>query len=364
MVFDPRSEPSPRAPWAREEGQAAGTVGGKETLLRGDPREGTDVRGRLWKGEAIQPDPRGHGGLRGRPGNGSGNGNDRGLRPALPPVLPPAHRLQLRILRLLSSDRNRLGRAEIVAEDRARPYEPRKAEKALRTFRPYVDIEGARVLDVGCGHGDLCIGLALEGAGQVVGIDEDPSRIEGASARSREEGVADRVRFRHVDFVRDYDPEAEFDYVFSVGTFEHIPEPLEALAKIRDCLRPGGSLLARFGPLWWSPYGAHMWEFTRVPWVQAFFPERVVLRVREEMFRPDEPVERYEDIVGHLNRMTVGRFRGLAQRAGFRIREFRVNPEKDRKWGGALRPLNSILNLTPGLRELGALSLLAVFDRV
>jgi 2-polyprenyl-3-methyl-5-hydroxy-6-metoxy-1,4-benzoquinol methylase len=316
MVSDPRAEPSPHPPWAPE-GRDASEL---------------DVY-------------------------------DRSEPPRRSGALSPLERIPHRILRTLSHHRNRQRRAEIVAEDHARPYNPRKAEKTLRAFRPHMKIEGARVLDVGCGHGDLSIGLALAGAGKVVGIDQDPSRIEGASAQATKEGVADRVRFRCLDFVLDHAPEGEFDYVFSIGTFEHIPEPLAALERIRDCLRPGGGLLARFGPLWWSPYGAHMWDFTRFPWVHALFPERVVLRVREEVFRPDERVERYEDIVGRLNRMTVGKFRRLAERAGFRIRKFRVNPEKDQKWGGALRPLNSLLNRTPGLRELGALSLLAVLDR-
>ena len=121
--------------------------------------------------------------------------------------------------------------------------------------------------------------------------------------------------------------------------------------------------MTRFGPLWLSPSGAHMFDFTRVPWVHFLFPEKVVLRVRAKCFRPDQVAERYEDIVGHLNRITVRGFRQYAGAAGFRVRAFRVNPEKEVKWKGMLHPLNSALNLVPFLNELLSFSRLAVLDR-
>jgi hypothetical protein len=143
----------------------------------------------------------------------------------------------------------------------------------------------------------------------------------------------------------------------------HILDARRCLEKIHEALVPGGSLLTRFGPLWLSPYGGHMFDFTRLPWVHLLFPERVVLKVRRECFRPDQDAKRYEDIVGHLNRITASKFRAHAMQAGFQIRHLRLNPEKDQKWRGLLRPLNSALNATPILRELGALTLLAVLDK-
>ena len=103
-----------------------------------------------------------------------------------------------------------------------------------------------------------------------------------------------------------------------------------------------------------------MWDFTSLPWVHLLFPEKTVLKVRRELFRPDEPAERYEDIVGNLNRITVKQFRRYAQTAGYDIEAFRLNPDKDVKWGGILRPFNAVLNAVPPLGEFGALSLLAV----
>ena len=266
-------------------------------------------------------------------------------------------------LKLFSHRRNRLTETEIAARTREQPYNPSKARKHISFFSKHLDFSGKSVVDIGCGYGDLLIGLAKAGIERGLGVDLDPVRVECARKNARAEGVADRLQFECADFVKEYDTEDRFDLALSIGSFEHILDPGVCLRRIHDLLEPGGSLATRFGPLWWSPYGAHMFDFTPMPWVHVLFPESVVLRVRKEYFRPDQAVERYEDIVGHLNRMTVGGFKKHAAGAGFTTRVFRVNPEKDWKWGGALRPLNSIVNALPVVREAGALTLLAILDR-
>jgi len=268
-----------------------------------------------------------------------------------------------KVLRSLSHTRNRLTEEEIAARAERLPYNAAKAKKHVELLSRYISPAGKTILDVGCGSGDTAIGLARAGADRVVGVDMDPHRIECAQRNAEAEGVGDITRFVCADFVRGYEPREPFDCALSIASFEHVLEAERCLEKIHRSLTPGGSLLARFGPLWLSPYGAHMFDFTRLPWVHFLFPEKVVLDVRRECFRPGQAACRYEDIGGHLNRITAARFRDYALRAGFQIRKLRLNPEKDGKWRGLLMPLNSVLNATPVLRELGALTLLAVLDK-
>jgi len=269
-----------------------------------------------------------------------------------------------RILRPLCHSRNRLTEEEVASRVQRLPYNPAKARKHVDCFGRYMSFAGKRVLDVGCGYGDVAIGLVKAGARCVVGVDLNPLRIECAQRNAAAEGVGHAIRFVCVDFVRDYLPLEPFDCALSIGSFEHILDAKRCLEKIHDSVVPGGSLLTRFGPLWLSPYGGHMFDFTRVPWVHLLFPESVVLKVRRECFRPGQDAKAYEDIVGHLNRITTAKFRAYATQAGFVIRYWRLNPEKDQKWGGVFRPFNSALNATPVLRELGALTLLAVLDKL
>ena len=114
------------------------------------------------------------------------------------------------------------------------------------------------------------------------------------------------------------------------------------------------------GPLWYSPYGAHMYGFTWVPWLHFLFPENIVLQVRRDVYRPDDPAQCYEDIRGHLNRLTIRQFREYATRAGLEIRVLRVNPGLDR---GIMRPINSFINSLGFMAELCVHSVVAVLDK-
>lgn len=267
------------------------------------------------------------------------------------------------LLRRLSHSRNRLTNAEIAAQAAQRPYDPETPNWFLGLAGKHIDYHGKTVLDIGCGYGDLCIWLAKTGADRAVGIDIDPIRIACAQKNAQVESVEPQVRFACTDFVGQYEPETHFDYVFSLDAFEHVVDIGGCLQKAYACLKSGGSLVTLFGPLWYSPYGAHMVEFTGVPWVHLMFPETVVLRVRTEYYRPDQPAERYEDVVGHLSRMTVERFRACALQAGFKLRQLRINPDKDYSRGGMFRPLNALINTVPILRELGAQLLLAILEK-
>ena len=59
------------------------------------------------------------------------------------------------------------------------------------------DLEGRKVLDLGCGTGPLGIGAALLGAQEVIGFDKDPAALEQAAANASKAGV--EVEFRQED---------------------------------------------------------------------------------------------------------------------------------------------------------------------
>lgn len=61
------------------------------------------------------------------------------------------------------------------------------------------DLEGRKVLDLGCGTGPLGIGAALLGAEQVIGFDKDPSALEQARMNAGKAGV--EVDFRQAEIV-------------------------------------------------------------------------------------------------------------------------------------------------------------------
>ncbi len=78
---------------------------------------------------------------------------------------------------------------------------------------------GMKVLDIGCGWGDLALYLAALEDVDVLGVTLSSEQQVLASQRAVKAGLAERVRFE----LKDYrDVEGSFDRIVSVGMFEHV----------------------------------------------------------------------------------------------------------------------------------------------
>jgi SAM-dependent methyltransferase len=92
-----------------------------------------------------------------------------------------------------------------------------------------------RVLDVGCGMGELAEQLGKEGI-EVVAIDLSPRMVELARQRGVDARVADVQQLPFAD--------GEFDLVVAAWVLYHVPDLARALLEIARVLEPGGHLLA------------------------------------------------------------------------------------------------------------------------
>jgi len=101
---------------------------------------------------------------------------------------------------------------------------------------------GARVADVGCGHGSstLLLGQAFP-ASQIVGFDYHPASIDVARKRAVEAGLADRVSFE-VASAADF-PGPDYDLVTIFDALHDMPDPQSAARHIREVLNQDGTLL-------------------------------------------------------------------------------------------------------------------------
>jgi SAM-dependent methyltransferase len=103
------------------------------------------------------------------------------------------------------------------------------------------------VLEAGCGVGAQTVALAQRSPGALItSVDVSPDSVAQAELRTAASGISN-VQFAVVDV---YDlphtdgvlaPES-FDHIFVCFLLEHLPRPVEALRRLGQMLKPGGTL--------------------------------------------------------------------------------------------------------------------------
>ena len=104
----------------------------------------------------------------------------------------------------------------------------------LEWIAGHAALEGAKVLDVGCGGGILAEAMARRGA-RVTGIDLSDKALRVAELHLQESKLD--VRYEK-STVEDY--AGEFDIVTCMELLEHVPDPASMVAACARLVRPGG----------------------------------------------------------------------------------------------------------------------------
>jgi SAM-dependent methyltransferase len=131
-------------------------------------------------------------------------------------------------------------------EGTERFFRPSYAGNLISSWIPALDgIEaklkaGARVADVGCGHGasTLLMARAYPKA-TFVGYDYHAPSIEKARQRAKDEGLGDRITFG-VAGAKDF-PGKEFDMVAFFDCLHDMGDPVGAAEHVRAALKPDGT---------------------------------------------------------------------------------------------------------------------------
>ncbi len=101
---------------------------------------------------------------------------------------------------------------------------------------------GSLVLEAGCGVGAQTVTLARNSPGaRIVSIDQSEESLDRAAERVSRAGVAS-VAFQKADIYRLPFDRQSFDHVFVCFVLEHLSSPADALLRLKEVLKPGGTL--------------------------------------------------------------------------------------------------------------------------
>jgi SAM-dependent methyltransferase len=154
---------------------------------------------------------------------------------------------------------NPLGRAL----NRLVPYPVYGAERWLARLRAGTD---DRIVDVGCGSGELLRDLRDAGFHRAEGADPFVPEATAREIGIQRKSLADMT--------------GEYDVVMLHHVLEHLPDQLGALRHVARLLRPGGRALVRvpvIGGEAWRRYGAH--------WVQLDAPRHIFIHTERSLLQ-------------------------------------------------------------------------------
>jgi 2-polyprenyl-3-methyl-5-hydroxy-6-metoxy-1,4-benzoquinol methylase len=105
------------------------------------------------------------------------------------------------------------------------------------------DLEGKRVLEIGCGRGGFACWLArrTRRPAEVVAADFAETAVRKGEEFAERSGVIG-VRWEVGDIQSIVHADASFDTVVSCETIEHVPDPRRAVCELARVLKPGGRL--------------------------------------------------------------------------------------------------------------------------
>jgi SAM-dependent methyltransferase len=206
------------------------------------------------------------------------------------------------------------------------------------------NFNGLKVLDIGCGHGSLCVCIASYGAKRVVGIDIDEYRIDFAKENAKQNfsEFMEKLEFKNCT-ISELD-EYDFDIIVSKDTFEHIVGLEYLMQEMIRHLKPNGRMLIGFGPLYNSPYGDHKRTESIIPWGHLLRSERSIIKGINKRRTNGEQIRSIYDL--GLNKLSLNQYKKLFTDCGLKIQYFGINVSKNK-----ISKLFSLLAKVPFLEE-------------
>jgi SAM-dependent methyltransferase len=206
------------------------------------------------------------------------------------------------------------GQDYFASETQASPLKSATARHYLDLLRQYGVPAGARLLEVGCGRGELLAEAARQGF-DVTGVELSPAAAVTAAQRLAEVVGNDDCHV-HCGSIEDADlPAGTFDVCVLADVIEHARDPMAMLRAVRAAMKPDGVLLmatpsldswsARLMKRKWMEFKPeHLSYFDRNTLQNALF----MAGFRDTLVLPGRKTLNLDYIAGHFERFPVPLF--------------------------------------------------------
>ncbi|HEY7447640.1 MAG TPA: class I SAM-dependent methyltransferase [Vicinamibacterales bacterium] len=224
-------------------------------------------------------------------------------------------------------------------------------------------IEGARVLDVGCGDGIHCLLMALWPVRSVAGIDMELPLLEAVERRDRVRRLTSEVcaasrlgsnldavlerlplQFFKMDASAMAFQDGTYDLLVSRSAIEHIRAVEKAFDEMARVVRPGGLIYLSTDP-YFFPRGCHKSGVVDIPWAHARLTLDEYRRFVTEREGHDQARRRCRRLET-LNPYTLREWREKIDRGPFEVLQWR---EEHSAFADAL--LDEYPQIIEGIRE-------------
>lgn len=213
----------------------------------------------------------------------------------------------------------------------------RKVARDLSVLAAHgVAIQGARILEIGCGDGGYSMALAEQGADSVLAtdiVDYWAREVRGDSRHTRAKerqamrqmnlramfpaSIQDKVEFGFLDISKSPTTEEPFDLVVSHETLEHVPAMGASMTNMFQSLRPGGIAFHVYNPFFCFT-GGHSLCTLDFPFAHVLLSSDDFRRY-VHTYRSDETDLAISFFEKSLNRTTIRQMQKDALGAGFTL---------------------------------------------
>ncbi len=206
--------------------------------------------------------------------------------------------------------------------------------------------ENQKILDVGCGRGELVFNSALKGA-RAFGIDYSKAaiRIAMKAVQGFPKGVRKRIRLKASNAKKLGFPDNHFDTIFFIDVIEHLHkwEGEFALKEMLRVLKPNGKLIVHTG---WMKKKLGLGEKYSAIAKIIVSPFLGLVFGKQKKFFPKPSIkqvfgsEKFEFEEMHVNEMALDELKKMLENAGFETKAWESNCLLAKK----LFPLNAPYN--------------------